>query len=203
MKAANGILPKDYLIDEKYKVVMFIKSGVNAENYRVKGSDGKLYFLKFFDFSKLHKTAFDEDGNILEIKILKNAHHPNVVSFKDHGEIFFQNQRYSYLVLHFIAVETLADRISRDSVSTWYYIKFYVSSILNGLKYLHTLQEPIIHNEVTLSNVMLDLSSTIPIPKLIDFGYSRPFYRSTKVFNREGINPYYLASECYNNIYSP
>jgi hypothetical protein len=33
------------LIDEKYSVLLFIKQGSNAETYRVKGKDGKLYFV--------------------------------------------------------------------------------------------------------------------------------------------------------------
>jgi transitional endoplasmic reticulum ATPase len=50
---------------------------------------------------------------------------------------------------------------------------------------------------------MLDLSSKDPVPKLIDFGHARYFQNATKVFYREGLNPFYLAPECFNNIFSP
>ena len=47
------ILPKNFSVLEKYVVMLFIKQGSNAETYRVKGKDGKLYFLKLFNYSKL------------------------------------------------------------------------------------------------------------------------------------------------------
>ncbi|MFC4232660.1 AAA family ATPase [Parasediminibacterium paludis] len=186
-----------------YTVVLFIKQAINAETYRVKGNDGKLYFLKLFNYSKLHRTAFDGDGNLLEIEILKTISHPNIVAYKDSGELIIDNKKFSYLVLNFIAGETLAERIARENISSLYDAKLFVSGILNALKYLHSQKEPVIHNEVTLQNVMLDLSSITPIPKLIDFGYARLFHQSSKTFNKEGLNHWYIATECFNNIYSP
>ena len=49
MSITKGILPKGFSLDEKYNVLLFIKQGSNAETYRAKGSDGKLYFLKLFN----------------------------------------------------------------------------------------------------------------------------------------------------------
>ena len=69
--SVKGILPKGFLIDEKYRVVLFIKQGKNAETYRVKGDNGKLYFLKLFNYAKLHRSAFDSENNLLEIEFLK------------------------------------------------------------------------------------------------------------------------------------
>ena len=37
----QGILPKNFSVNEKYSVLLFIKKGSNAETYRVKGKDGK------------------------------------------------------------------------------------------------------------------------------------------------------------------
>jgi transitional endoplasmic reticulum ATPase len=43
------ILSKNIKIDGKYTILLFTKKGHNAETYRVKGKDGKLYFLKLFN----------------------------------------------------------------------------------------------------------------------------------------------------------
>ena len=67
----KGILPKNFSVNEKYSVMLFIKQGSNAETYRIKGNDGKLYFLKLFNYAKLHRSAFDEGNNLLEIEFLK------------------------------------------------------------------------------------------------------------------------------------
>ena len=199
----QGILPKKFSVNEKYNVLLFIKQGSNAETYRVKGGDGKLYFLKLFNYAKLHRSAFDSENNLLEIEFLKIVKHPNFVSYKDNGELIYEGRKFGFLLLDFIAGETLADRITRESISTVYDVKQIATGILNGLSYLHTLPEPIIHNEITPQNIMLDLSDDIPQPKIIDFGYARSYHQSTKTFNKEGLNLNYVASECFNNLYSP
>jgi transitional endoplasmic reticulum ATPase len=199
----KGILPKNYSVDEKYTVMLFIKQGSNAETYRVKGKDGKLYFLKLFNYAKLHRSAFDSENNLLEIEFLKLIKHPNIVLYKDSGELIFDGKKFGFLVLNFIAGETLAERISREKIQSTYDIKQIISAVLNGLNYLHCLQEPIVHNEITPQNIMLDLSSDIPEAKIIDFGFARSFHQSSKAYNKEGLNLNYVASECFNNFFSP
>ncbi len=197
------ILPKNFSVNEKYNVLFFIKQGNNAETYRVKGTDGKLYFLKLFTFAKLHRSAFDSENNLIEIEILKSIKHPNIVAYKDSGELIYEGKKFGFLVLNFIAGEALADRISREPISTIYDVKQLATGILEGLNYLHNLPEPIIHNEITPQNIMVDLSGDIPQPKIIDFGYARSFHQSSKSFSKEGLNLNYVATECFNNLYSP
>ena len=199
----RAILPKIFSVNEKYNVLFFIKQGNNAETYRVKGIDGKLYFLKLFNFPKLHRSAFDSENNLLEIEILKSIKHPNIVAYKDSGELIYEGKKFGFLVLNFIAGEALADRISREPISTIYDVKQLATGILEGLNYLHNLPEPIIHNEITPQNIMVDLSGDIPQPKIIDFGYARSFHQSSKSFSKEGLNLNYVATECFNNLYSP
>lgn len=197
------MLSKNFSINDDYKVLLFVKQGLYAETYRVKSNDGKLYFLKLFNYSQLHKSAFDENNNILEIELVKSIQHSNLITYKDSGEIVIENKKYAYLVLDFIAGETLSEKIIREKYKSLYDIKNIIIEILEGLKYLHQQANPIIHNEITLQNVMLDLVQDNPQTKIIDFGYAREFHKSSKVFNKEGLNPNFLATECFHNIYSP
>lgn len=199
----KSVLPKNYLIDNKYKVLLFIKQGSNAQTYRVKGNNNKVYFLKLFDCSQLNYFSFDNKNNLLEIKFLKNVNHENIISYRDNGEFVYGNKRFEYLILDFIAGETLFDRTGRKPLNTYYDIKQIIIDILKGLDYLHTLPEPIIHNEITPNNIMLDLSSDIVKAKIIDFGYARSWYQSSKAYNKNGLNFNYVGSECFNNLYSP
>lgn len=198
-----SILPKGFSIDEKYSVLLFIKQGSNAESYRVKGLDGKLYFLKLFNYAKLHRSAFDSENNLLEIEFLKKIKYENIVSYKDNGELIYEGKKFGYLILDFIAGETLAERISRKTFTTYYDIQLIIKDVLNGLKCLHSLPVPVIHNEITPQNIMLDLSGDVPKAKIIDFGYARSFHQSTKTYYKEGLNLNYIASECFNGLYSP
>ncbi len=202
-KLGQGILPKNYLLNGKYNVLLFINQGNYAQTYRVKGMDNKLYFLKLFNYSKLHRSAFDEENNLLEIEFIKTIKHPNIVTYKDSGELVYEGKKFGFLVLDFIVGETLSSRIIREPISSLYDLKRIITDVLKGLNYLHSLSEPIIHNEITLQNIMLDLSGDIPYSKIIDFGYARSYHQSSKSFSREGLNLNYVASECYNNFYSP
>jgi transitional endoplasmic reticulum ATPase len=198
-----GIIPKGFIIDGKYSVLLFIKHGNNAETYRVKGKDSKLYFLKLFNYAKLHRSAFDSENNLLEIEFLKTIKHPNIVSYKDSGELIFEGKKFGFLILNFIAGETLAEKISREKIESVYDLKQIISAVLKGLNYLHSLPNPIIHNEITPQNIMLDLSCDIPQAKIIDFGFARSFHASSKAYNKDGLNLNFVASECFNNLYSP
>lgn len=203
MNLNKGILPKDFSVDEKYSVMLFIKQGSNAETYRVKGKDGKLYFLKLFNYAKLRRSSFDSENNLLEIEFLKSINHPNIASYKDSGELIYEGRKFGYLTLNFIAGETLVEKISRENITSVYDLKQIISGVLNGLSYLHSFSDPIIHNEITPQNIMLDLSGNIPQAKIIDFGFARSFHQSSKAYNKEGLNLNYVASECFNSFYSP
>jgi len=201
-KNTNAILAKGHLVDEKYSITFFLKKGIYAESYRVKDQEKKTKYLKLFAYSKLHRTQFDTEGNILEIEILKKASHPNIVKYCDSGDLLLNGQKYAYAVLDFISGETLADKMAREQTFNSYEAKNIVLGILNGLNCLHNLPEPIIHNEITNLNIMLDLSGKVAIPKIIDFGYARFLSQSNKDFLKEGLTPFYLPNEAFNKVFS-
>src|SRR5690554_5071748 len=202
MKHSNHILSKGQLIDDKFKVTFFLKKGSYAETYRVKDQEGNTKLLKLFTFSKLHRTQFDANGDVLEIQILKKIKHPNLVKFCVSGELLLDGQKYAYAILDFISGETLADKLKREQTINPYEAKDIISGVLNGLNYLHSLQNPIIHNDITNLNVMLDLSGNVAIPRIIDFGYARLLSQSNKDFLKEGLNPFYQANEAFNKVFS-
>jgi transitional endoplasmic reticulum ATPase len=201
-KKTNYRLQKGHSINDTYSVTFPLKKGSYAETYRVKDKQGKTQFLKLFSYSKLHRTQFDQNENILEIEILKQVKHPNIVKFKDSGDLVIENQKYAFVILDFISGETLADKMKREETLNPYDAKNIVIGVLNGLNYLHNLKNPIIHNEITNLNIMTDLSGKVSVPKIIDFGYSRYLSQSNKDFQKEGLNPFYMSSETFNKVFS-
>ncbi len=199
----SGVLPKGFLLNNNYTIILFIKRGSTAETYRVKGKDGKLYFLKIYFPEKLNRLSFDNHKNVLEIEILKSVKHTNTTLFIEGGEFNFDSRKFYFYTSEFIIGESLSAKIARDSISSLYDVKQIAAGLLEGLDYLHNLPEIIVHNEINPENIMLDLSEDVMRPKIIDFGYARSFLQSSKVFDREGINLAYLSTECFNNIFSP
>lgn len=193
------ILSKGQAIDS-YTMQFFLKKGDYAETYRVLDKQKNIRFLKLFDYNKLHRTQIIENGEVLEIEILKQLNHPNVVKYRDCGTVIIESKKYAYVVLDFISGETLANKISRENKLNPYQAKQIILGVLNGLSFLH--QKGIIHNDITNLNVMLDLSGQIEIPKIIDFGYARYFQQSINEFQNEGLNTFYTANEGFNKVFS-
>ncbi len=202
MSNSDHILSKGQNIDDKYTVTFFLKKGSYAESYRVIDKEKKTKLLKLFSYSKLNRTQFDSNGDVLEVEILKTLKHPNIVKLKDSGNLLIENQKYAYAILDFISGETLADKMKRLQTFHPYEAKDIILGVLNGLNYLHKQGSPIIHNDITNLNVMLDLSGQVSVPKIIDFGYARFLTQSNKDFQKEGLNPFYTANETFNKVFS-
>tara|TARA_R110002051_G_scaffold131151_1_gene205022 strand:+ start:24619 stop:26397 length:1779 start_codon:yes stop_codon:yes gene_type:complete len=202
MSIHNHILSKGQSINEQFKVTFFLKEGNYAETYRVKDQEGKTKLLKLFAYSKLDRTQFNANDDVLEIEILKKIKHSNLVKYCDSGELFLDGQKYAFAILDFISGETLADKMKRDKTFNPYQAKDIISGVLNGLNYLHNLENPVIHNDITNLNIMTDLSGKVEIPKIIDFGYARYLSQSNKDFLKDGLNPFYQANENFNKVFS-
>lgn len=187
---------------EDYTITFQVKVGDYAETYRVKDSKGKNCFLKLINCAKLHRTQFDQEGNLLEVEIAKKLNHPNIVKYKDDGILLLNGRKYAYIVFEFISGETASQFLAREEECSVFDAKNIVTGVLNGLKFLHTLAEPIIHNELTIQNVMLDISSGTVVPKIIDFGYARYLSQGSSAFNKNGLSPFYLAPEALNGVFS-
>lgn len=193
-------LSKKQLIGS-YTVIFPIKQGDYAETYRVKDASGKNYFLKLIDLSKLNSKQFDSDGNIIEVNIVQQLNHPNVMRYKDGEELTINGRRMAYIMSDFISGETLEQNFIREGGSNPYEVREWMIDVLSGLQYLHSLPNPIIHNELTPQNVMLDAINKKAI--IIDFGHARRMSDDRRTFDRKGLSSYYLAPEAINGLFSP
>ena len=175
------------------------KEGSYAETYRVRDTSGKLRFLKLIYYSKLQYSQFDKDGSIIEIEVAKMLNHPNVCKYVDSGNLIANGQQLAYIVTEFVSGETLDKRIARENLSI-YEVKQVVKALLLALQYLHLQELPIIHDEVTVQNLMLDLSGTMENLKLIDFGYAKFLNQDPSKPNLKQLNPFYMAPERLNGV---
>ncbi len=194
------LFQKGQTIDNRYTVVFPHKEGAYAETYRVKDTNGKLRFLKLIYYSKLQYSQFDKDGSIIEVEVAKLLNHPNVCKYVNSGKLIANGQQLSYIVTEFVSGETLDKKIIRDGDLSVYEIKQVAKALLSALQYLHSQPTPIIHNEVTIQNLMLDLSSTLENLKLIDFGYARFLNQEPAKPNLKQLNPFYMAPERLNGV---
>ena len=185
-----------------YTVVFPHKQGSYAETYRVKDKSGKTRFLKLINYSKLNRNQIDDNGRVIEVEIAKQLHHHNLCQFVDSGNMMMNGSQYAWFVTEFISGETLSQRIIRDDEISVYEIKTIAKAILSALSFLHSQPTPIIHNEVTIQNVFLNLVGDLQDLKLIDFGYARYLNQPPIKPNLEELNPFYLAPERFSGVCS-
>jgi serine/threonine protein kinase len=103
-----------------------------------------------------------------EAKILTQVRHPNVVNVTDFGS----THKTAFLVMEFLAGETLADLLARDR-------RFEVSRMLDLLLPImdalaHGHDRGVVHRDIKPQNIFLAHEPLAPeVPKLLDFGISK------------------------------
>ena len=185
-----------------YTVAFPHKQGSYAETYRVKDTSGKTRFLKLINYSKLNRNQIDDNGRVIEVEISKLLHHHNLCQFIDSGNMMMNGSQYAWFVTEFVSGETLSQRIIRDDEISVYEIKTIAKMVLSALSFLHSQSIPVIHNEVTIQNVFLNLVGELQDLKLIDFGYARFLNQSPVKPNLDELNPFYLAPERFSGVCS-
>ena len=185
-----------------YTVAFPHKQGSYAETYRVKDANGKTRFLKLINYSKLNRNQIDDEGRIIEVEIAKQLRHHNLCQFIDSGTLMMRGCQYAWFVTEFVSGETLSQRIIRDDEISIYEIKTIAKAVLSALAFLHSRPVPIIHNEVTIQNVFLNLVGELGDLKLIDFGYARFLNQKPSKPNLDELNPFYLAPERFSGVCS-
>ena len=187
---------------DSYTVAFPHKQGSYAETYRVKDKSGKTRFLKLINYSKLNRNQIDDNGRVLEVEIAKQLHHHNLCQYVDSGNMMMNGSQYAWFVTEFVSGETLSQRIIRDDEISVYEIKTIAKAVLSALSFLHSQPIPVIHNEVTIQNVFLNLVGELQDLKLIDFGYARFLNQSPAKPNLDELNPFYLAPERFSGVCS-
>lgn len=195
------------LFEKKQKIANYTvtfphKEGSYAETYRVKDESGITRFLKLIRISNLSSYQFNENGSIIEIEVAKELAHNNLSGFVEEGSLTHQGQQFAYIVSNFISGETVAQKMGREESLTVYEAKEIAKSVLRALSYLHNLERPIIHNEVTLQNTMIDLNGELSDAKLIDFGHARFLDMTCPKEDLANLNPFYQAPERFNGTCS-
>ena len=187
---------------DSYTVAFPHKQGAYAETYRVKDTSGKTRFLKLINYSKLNRNQIDDNGRVIEVEIAKQLHHHNLCQYVDSGNMMMNGSQYAWFVTEFVSGETLSQRIIRDDEISVYELKTIAKAVLSALSFLHSQPIPVIHNEVTIQNVFLNLVGELQDLKLIDFGYARFLNQSPVKPNLDELNPFYLAPERFSGVCS-
>lgn len=179
----------------KYVVVFPHKEGSYAQTYRVKDENGKVKFLKLIFMEELEVYQYDKDGQVIEVELASSLNHMNLCSFVDSGKLERDGHQLLYVVTEYVKGENLNDRLYRGGTLSPMEIRQVMSALLSAINFIHTLERPVIHNEITVENIMLDTVGNLNNLKLIDFGAARYADLKPDTKSWHGQNLYYVASE--------
>lgn len=109
-----------------------------------------------------------------EASILRNMDHPNIIKLFD---VFVEDHR-AYIVIEHIDGESLKDLVQRNGALPESEVANLAKQMCAMLTYIHSLSPPVVHQDFTPDNLILDAKGTL---KLIDFNVARQ-----SVSNRTG-----------------
>lgn len=179
----------------KYLVVFPHKEGLYAQTYRVKDENGKVKFLKLIFMEELEVYQYDKDGQVIEVELAGSLNHMNLCTFVDSGKLEWGGHQLLYIVTEYVKGENLNDRLHRCGSLSPMEIRQVMVALLSAINFIHTLNRPVIHNEVTVENIMLDTVGNLNNLKLIDFRAARFADLKPDTESWHGQNLYYVASE--------
>ncbi|XP_070598882.1 death-associated protein kinase 1 [Erythrolamprus reginae] len=155
---------------------------------------GAQYAAKFIKKrrTKSSRRGVSREDIEREVNILKEIQHPNVITLHD----VYESKMDVILILELVAGGELFDFLAEKESLTEEEATEFLKQILNGVKYLHSLQ--IAHFDLKPENIML-LERNIPKPhiKIIDFGLAHKIDFSNEFKNIFG-TPEFVAPEIVN-----
>ncbi|XP_059139072.1 mitogen-activated protein kinase kinase kinase 3-like [Physella acuta] len=121
----------------------------------------------------LSEVKMDKAANFVELDIMMKIKHPRIISFYGYEK----NASKLTLFFEYISLGSVKDCVDNNGPLPEEKIKLYTKQILEGLKYLHERNPPIIHRDIKGENVLLKDEMNI---KLTDFGLSKIVHSATQ-----------------------
>ncbi len=202
MKEYQNILSKGFVVADRYEIQFPIGSNSFVQSYRAKNKSGNIIRLDLINLASLPSSFFDE-GKLIQVSLLKKVKHTNISELKEEGETIIDKQKFAYLTFDFISGETLSEKLKREAKLSPYEAVPIITELLEAIKYLHNKSEPIIHNGISPTSVLLDLSTKREKPVLTAFEQARTLESSNQSISIKELSFFHSAPELLNGVFIP
>ena len=202
MNEYQNILSKGFVVADRYEIQFPIGSNSFVQSYRAKNKSGNIIRLDLINLASLPSSFFDE-GKIIQVSLLRKIKHTNISELKEEGETIIDKQKFAYLTFDFISGETLAEKLKREAKLSTYEAVPIITELLEAIEYLHNKSEPIIHNGISPTSVLLDLSTKREKPVLTAFEQARTLESSNQSVSIKELSIFHSAPELLNGVFIP
>ena len=164
--AFRPLEPEEVLDTGRLVVIRQIAFGGLSAVYLVQEDKHSLYVLKESIIPSQSKDELKQKAYELfrrEIDLLKRLDHENIVKVI---RAFRENER-EYLLLQYIAGETFRQMVRENGPRPQSEVLTWAKSLVDTLAYLHGMDPPILHRDLTPENIIVAASN---VPIIIDFG---------------------------------
>jgi serine/threonine-protein kinase len=189
---ATGMLPPQYLLVDRYRILQSIGRGGMGAVYLVEDTrlGGKLWAVKEMSDAALTNPLEKQEAIHAfrqEAQMLARLNHLNLPQVSD----FFRDQGKHYLVMEFVDGATLGERlVQAGGTLPLPLVLKWADQLCDVLDYLHRQVPPIIFRDLKPDNIMVNQEDQV---KLIDFGIARLFKpgkaKDTMAFGTAGYAP--------------
>ena len=175
------------LVRETYTIVRHVGSGAFGDVYLSRHRYMGLQALKVF-------SRQDGTDALEEAYLLTKLSHPNIVRVFEANEFARAGETYGYFSMEYVEGGTLLNIMHSDLP-----IKARIGlgrDILSGLAFAHSQVPPIIHRDISPTNILIDRSNGRLSAKISDFGLAKHVDPQSLVASAAG-KYLYMAPESF------
>ena len=148
---------------------------------------GRVVAIKSFNKKTLDSPNNENMKKIIhETNLMRKLNHPNITKILE----MFEDEKYILIIMEYINGGNLFSFVKKRRKLNEKISKFLFKQIILGIKHIHS--QNIVHRDVKLENILIDLNNTI---KICDFGIGRILSSPDELLHDQCGTPMYMAPE--------